>query len=63
VLAFMPPEDQTLASLIRISEQLVKYYDEGVQWQTNPIAPPVQQPQAQPQQGYENPDEYEDIPF
>ena len=40
--AFLPSlaeEDQNLGSLIRISEQLLKYYREGVSWETAP--PPV----------------------
>ena len=45
LLAYLVPDERNLASLVRISEQLVKYYDEGVQWTT----PPVQQPQAQQQ--------------
>jgi hypothetical protein len=68
MLPLLAPENHNLASLIRISEQLVKYYDEGVPWQTNPISPGEahdaqaqqqyqQAQQAQPQQGYENPAE------
>jgi len=50
LLAYLVPDERNLASLVRISEQLVKYYDEGVQWTT----PPVQQPQAQQQhQGFD----------
>lgn len=79
LLAYLEPQDQNLASLVRISEQLVQYYDNGVQWQTNPVQPAETQ-QTQPQQqqvpgggaqGYENPNEYggyapnpdDDIPF
>jgi hypothetical protein len=54
LLQHLEPGERTLASLVRISEQLVKYFDQGVPWQTNPIQAP--QPQAQPQQdtsGYE----------
>ena len=39
--AFLPSlaeEDQNLGSLIRISEQLLKYYREGVSWETNMVA-------------------------
>jgi hypothetical protein len=42
VAAFLPllqPEDQNLASLIRISEQLVQYFDNGVNWQVPPVQP------------------------
>jgi len=72
--AFIPmldENDRNLGSLIRISEQLLRYYREGVSWETNPIGPDgqPQQPQMQGQQqlpvgapatGYENPNEYGD---
>jgi len=71
--AFIPmldENDRNLGSLIRISEQLLRYYKEGVSWQTNPIGPDgnPQQPQQQGQQqlpvgapaSYENPNEYGD---
>lgn len=71
LLPMLREEDRNLASLVRISEQLVKYYDAGVQWQTAPIQPqPSPQPQPQQQaQGYEQYDGYpeaspdDDIPF
>ena len=47
LLPMLSPEDHNLASLIRISEQLVAYFRDGVQWQV----PPQQQPSSrQPQQ-------------
>jgi len=39
LLAHLDPPDRNLASLVRISEQLVQYFRDGVQWTT----PPVQQ--------------------
>jgi len=39
LLAHLDPPDRNLASLVRISEQLVGYFRDGVQWTT----PPVQQ--------------------
>jgi hypothetical protein len=61
-LPMLNPEDQNLGSLIRISEQLLKYYREGVSWETNPPPVPAQvpQPQADGRAGYENPNEYPD---
>jgi len=62
--AFLPqlnPEDQNLGSLIRISEQLLKYYREGVSWETAPPAVPAQAPQQDGNRaGYEHPGEYAD---
>ena len=49
LLAYLTPDAQNLASLVAISEQLVKYYDNGVQWTT----PPIQQPQSQAQQQHQ----------
>jgi hypothetical protein len=49
LLGFLVPEERNLASLVRISEQLVHYYDNGVQWTT----PPVQAPQPQAQQQHQ----------
>lgn len=74
LLPLLQPEDQNLASLVRISEQLVKYFRDGVNWQTAPIQQPQAQPQAQPQQapqpgedasqyGYEPPVADDDIPY
>jgi hypothetical protein len=79
MLPLLSPENHNLAALIRISEQLVQYYDNGVQWQTEPVQaqpqqaqqPQQQQVQQQQPQGYENPGEYgpqyqptdDDIPF
>jgi hypothetical protein len=71
LLQYLTPEERNLASLVRISEQLVHYFDNGVQWTTPPVQTQATQPQAQqqqqmqeqPQQGYEQPDEYGDIPF
>jgi hypothetical protein len=51
LLVHLDPSERNLASLVRISEQLVKYYDEGVQWTT----PPVQAPQPQAQQQHQGP--------
>lgn len=66
-LPMLAEEDRNLGSLIRISEQLLKYYREGVSWETNPIGPdggPQQQGQQQMPvgnpAGYENPNEYGD---
>jgi hypothetical protein len=49
LLDHLDPADRTLASVVRISEQLVGYFRDGVQWSV----PPVQQAQqsVQPQQG------------
>lgn len=61
LLVHLDPAERNLASLVRISEQLVRYYDEGVQWTTPPVQAP--QPQAQQQHqggGYENPGEAHD---
>ena len=79
LLGYLVPDERNLASLVRISEQLVHYYDNGVQWTTPPVQPQAPQPQPQPQQpmqqqpqgGYENPGDYgpqyqptdDDIPF
>jgi len=55
--AFLPmlaEEDRNLGSLIRISEQLLKYYREGVSWETYPPQVPAQAPDPAefPSQGY-----------
>lgn len=41
MMSSLDKEDQNLASLLRISEQLVHYYVNGVQWQ---VPPPVPSP-------------------
>jgi len=51
LLQYLTPDQQNLASLIAISEQLVKYFDNGVQWTTPPIQAPQPQAQQQHQQG------------
>ena len=69
LLQYLQPDQQNLASLVAISEQLVKYFDSGVQWNVNPVQPPQPQgqqqhqaaeaqPQQQQAQGYENPADY-----
>ena len=61
-LPMLAEEDRNLGSLIRISEQLLKYYREGVSWTTNPPEMGDEPAQAQ----YENsppPPSDEDIPF
>lgn len=75
LLGYLVPDERNLASLVRISEQLVHYYDNGVQWTTPPVQaqspqPQQQQVQQQHQGGYENPGEFQpgpsgddDIPF
>jgi hypothetical protein len=50
LLPLLSVESHNLASLVAISEQLVGYFKDGVQWQAQPI-----QPQPQSQGGYENP--------
>jgi hypothetical protein len=40
LLTHLDPAERTLASLVRISEQLVKYFNEGVPWQTAPVQAP-----------------------
>ena len=72
---YLAPEDQNLASIIRISEQLVQYYESGVQWTVPPVGDfqpqTPDQPFTQQPQGYENPGEFgggyqhddDDIPF
>jgi len=57
LLQYLTPEERNLASLVRISEQLVHYFDNGVQWTTPPAQAQAPQPQAQQQhQGYEQHD-------
>jgi len=70
LLAYLDPSERNLASLVRISEQLVQYYDNGVQWTTPPVQPQAPQPQApqpqgqqQHQGGYENPAEGGQQPY
>lgn len=46
LLQYLTPDERNLASLVRISEQLVHYYEHGVQWTTPPV-----QAQAPQQQG------------
>jgi len=62
--AFLPllqPDDQNLASLIRISEQLVQYFDHGVNWNVAPVQQPVQaQAVQQPQQAQYQPPAQQD---
>lgn len=48
--------DRNLASLIRISEQLVQYYANGVQWTTPPVQPPQTQPRNPQQEWAADPD-------
>jgi len=60
-LPMLAEEDRNLGSLIRISEQLMKYYREGVAWDTAPVQAPVQtQLPVAAGAGYENPNEYGD---
>jgi len=76
LLQYLDPAERNLASLVRISEQLVQYYDNGVQWTTPPVQAPQQQAQqqhqapppdpgqaAQGQQYYGEPDPDDGIPF
>jgi len=76
LLQYLDPAERNLASLVRISEQLVQYYDHGVQWTTPPVQAPQQQGQqqhqapppdpgqaAQGQQYYGEPDPDDGIPF
>jgi hypothetical protein len=49
-LQHLDPADRTLASVVRISEQLVGYFRDGVQWQVPSVQQPVQQ---QPQQQFQ----------
>ena len=63
LLDHLDPPDRTLASVVRISEQLVGYFRDGVQWSVPPVQPQPQQPvqqqpvqqEQQPQQQYEPP--------
>jgi hypothetical protein len=50
LLQHLEPEARKLASLVAISEQLVGYFRDGVQWQVPPVQQPVQQ---QPQQQFQ----------
>ena len=50
LLVHLDPADRNLASLVRISEQLVQYFDNGVQWTTPPVQQPVQNTAQAPQQ-------------
>ena len=74
LLQYLTPDERNLASLVRIAEQLVQYFDNGVQWTTPPVQQqaPQAQPQAPAQQGYEQgeqqqyygqPDPDDGIPF
>ena len=47
LLDHLDPADRTLASVVRISEQLVHYFRDGVQWSVPPVQQPVQQQQYQ----------------
>jgi hypothetical protein len=38
MLPFLKPEEQNLTSVIHLSEQLVKYYAEGVVWTVEPVS-------------------------
>jgi len=61
-------EDRNLGALIRIAEQLLKYYREGVSWETYPPQMPQQAPGGDgygygdpgPEQG--DPGGYETVP-
>jgi hypothetical protein len=53
LLPLLSVESHNLASLVAISEQLVGYFKDGVQWNV---------PAIQPTQGYENPAESEQPP-
>jgi hypothetical protein len=64
LLQHLDEGSRNLASLVAISEQLVKYYNEGVQWNVAPVAAPVApQPVAQPAQAEYQPGADDDIPF
>jgi hypothetical protein len=52
-LPMLTPEDQNLGSLIRIAEQLLKYYREGVSWETFPPEVPAQVPGQNAPQSYD----------
>ena len=52
LIQHLDPADRTLASVVRISEQLVGYFRDGVQWNVAAIQPPpVQQPSQNDQPG------------
>jgi hypothetical protein len=63
LLPMLGQEDQNLASLVRISEQLVQYFRDGVQWNVPSAGDGVEpvQAQAQGEQAPVYPDD--DIPF
>jgi hypothetical protein len=59
LLQHLDPAERNLASLVAISEQLVKYFNEGVVYQVAPVqVPQTTQPQDQPPV-----DPNDDIPF
>lgn len=69
LLQHLDQEERTLSSLVRISEQLVKYFNEGVPWATAPVQAPANVQQApQNQSAPVDPGQYQpgaddDIPF
>jgi hypothetical protein len=72
LLEHLDPEERNLSSLLRISEQLVKYFDEGVQWAVPPFQPQPQQdgggqyvPSHDHDHEFERPpvEDYGDVPY
>jgi hypothetical protein len=67
MLPMFDTSEQTLATLVRVSEQLSKYVHEGVPWDTAPISPGNQRqaalpPPQQQAQGYEHDAAYDGDP-
>lgn len=58
LLQHLDPSERNLASLVAISEQLVKYFNEGVSWQVAPV-----QPSAKTGPGPDEPVDEDGIPF